>query len=166
MSIFTYLDQLFFGPALLFAAKSRYSLDESIARVRAALVPRWLFGPKPFQAGLCGTVDPGRVHVKMHYAYRRSGVTFFDGAFSTDASGVTLGGQIHVPFYYKLLLLLPIPVVVVDLYAAAERGARLPSWAIIIGTAIFVQVVVVVASRLQRRCDDKAIADALDNALA
>ena len=166
MSIFEYLDQLFFGPALRFAATSRYSLEDSIARVRAALVPRWLFGARPFRNGLCGVVGPDRVHVKMHYAWRRSGVAWFDGAFSTAPSGVTLDGEIHVPLAYKLLLSVPIPVVIIDLVMAAQRGARLPSWAIIVGTALFVQVIVLIASRMQRRCDDKAIADALDSALA
>lgn len=166
MGIFDYLDQLFFGPALRFAAQSRYSLEDSIARVRAALVPRWIFGPRPFQRGLCGTVEPDRVHVKVHYAWRRSGVAWFDGAFSGGPSGATLAGEIHVPLAYKLLLLLPIPLVVFDLVLAAQRGARVPSWTVIIATAIFVQVIVLVASRLQRRCDDRAIADALDSALA
>jgi hypothetical protein len=165
MSIFQYLDQLFFGPALRFAAKSRYSLEDSVERLRSAILPRFAGIARPFKTGLCGVVEPSRVHVKVHYAWRRSGVAWFDGAFLADSSGVTLDGEIHVPLAYKLLLLVPIPVIIVDLVMADQRGAHLPSWTVIIATAIFVQAIILVASRLQRRCDDQAIADALDNAL-
>lgn len=166
MNVFDFLDQFFFGPTLQFVAQSRYSLDESVARLRAALLPRFWRFVLPFRTGLCGSVEPDRVHVKAHQGWRRSGVALFDGAFSSDRTGVTLSGQIHVPLVYKLLLLLPIPVVVVELAWAEQRGARIPSWWIIIATALFVQVIVLVASRLQRSCDNKLIADLLDNALS
>jgi hypothetical protein len=165
MSLLDYLDQLFFGPTLQFVAQSKYSLDESVARLRAALLPRFWRLALPFRTGLCGTVEPDRVHVKAHQGWRRSGVAWFDGTFSADQSGVTLSGQISVPLFYKLLFLLPIPAIVVDLAWAAQRGARIPEWWIIIGTAVFVQAIVVVASRLQRGCDERLIADLLDNAL-
>ena len=166
MSLLEYLDQLFFGPTLQFVAQSRYSLDESVARLRAALLPKFWRLVLPFRTGLCGSVEPDRVHVKAHQGWRRSGVAWFDGAFSTDRSGVTLSGQISVPLLYKLLFLLPIPVVVVELAWAEQRGARIPSWWIIIATALLVQAVVIVASRLQRGCDERLIADLLDNALS
>lgn len=166
VNIFQYLDQLFFGPTLEFVARSKYSLDESVARLRGALLPKVWRLALPFRTGLCGSVEPEHVHVKAHQGWRRSGVAWFDGAFSTDRSGVTLTGQIYVPLLYKILFLLPIPVVVVELAWAAERGARIPAWWIIIATALFVQVIVVVASRLQRGCDEKLIADLLDNALS
>lgn len=166
MSIFEYLDRLFFGPTLEFVARSKYSLDESVARVRAALLPKFWRLVLPFRTGLCGSVEAGRVHVKAHQGWRRSGVAWFDGAFSTDRTGVTLSGQIYVPLFYKMLFLLPIPVIVAELAWAAERGARIPAWWIIFTTALFVQIIVVVASRLQRGCDEKLIADLLDNALS
>ncbi|HET9342969.1 MAG TPA: hypothetical protein VFO25_08660 [Candidatus Eremiobacteraceae bacterium] len=166
MSLLEYLDQLFFGPALQFVAHSKYSLDESVARLRAALLPKFWRLVLPFRTGLCGTVEPDRVHVKAHQGWRRSGVAWFDGAFSTDRSGVTLSGQIAVPLFYKLLFLVPIPIIVVEIAWAAHRGARIPAWWITIATAVFVQVIVVVASRLQRGCDERLIADLLDNALA
>src|SRR5579859_5482156 len=166
MSLLEYLDQLFFGPTLQFVAQSKYSLDESVARLRAALLPRFWRLVLPFRTGLCGTVEPDHVHVKAHQGWRRSGVAWFDGAFSTDRSGVTLSGQISVPLFYKLLFLLPIPVIVVELAWAAQRGARIPAWWITITTALFVQAIVVVASRLQRGCDERLIADLLDNALS
>lgn len=165
MTIFEYLDRLFFGPTLQFVAHSRYSLDDSVARLRAALLPRFLNIVLPFRTGLCGSVAADRVHVKAHQGWRRSGVSWFDGAFSTDRSGVTLSGQIYVPLLYKFLFLLPIPVVVVELAWAEQRGARIPSWWIIIATALFVQAIVLIASRLQRGCDERLIADLLDNAL-
>ncbi|HEY7995120.1 MAG TPA: hypothetical protein VID24_12985 [Candidatus Eremiobacteraceae bacterium] len=166
MSLLEYLDQLFFGPTHQFVAQSKYSLDESVARLRAALLPKFWRLVLPFRTGLCGTVEPDRVHVKAHQGWRRSGVSWFDGAFSTDRSGVILSGQISVPLLYKLLFLLPIPVVVFEIAWAAQRGARIPAWWITIATAIFVQAVVIVASRLQRGCDERLIADLLDNALS
>jgi hypothetical protein len=166
MSLFEYLDQLFFGPALAFVARSKYSLDDSVARLRAALLPKFWRLVLPFRTGLCGSVEPDRVHVKAHQGWRRSGVAWFDGAFSTDRSGVTLSGQIHVPLLYKILFLVPIPVVVAELAWAEQRGARVPAWWITIATALLVQIIVVVASRLQRGCDEKLIADLLDNALS
>jgi len=166
MSVLEYLDQFFFGPTLQFVARSSYSLDESVARLRAALLPRFWRLVLPFRTGLCGSIDPGHVHVKAHQAWRRSGVAWFDGAFSSDRTGVALIGQIYVPLLYKLLLLLPIPVVVIDLAWAEQRGARIPSWWIIIATALFVQAIVLVASRLQRSCDNRLIADLLDSALS
>lgn len=166
LSLVEYFDNLFFGPTLEFVARSKYSLDESVARVRAALLPKFWRLVLPFRTGLCGTVEPDRVHVKAHQGWRRSGVAWFDGAFSTDRSGVTLSGQIAVPLFYKLLFLLPIPVIVVEIAWAAQRGARIPAWWITIATALFVQAIVVLASRLQRGCDEKLIADLLDNALS
>lgn len=166
MSFFQYLDQLFFGRTLQFAAQSRYSLDESVARLRAALLPRFWRLSLPTRTGLCGSVDPDHVHVKAHQRWRRSCIACFDGAFSTDRSGVTLSGQIYVPLASKLLLLLPIPVVVAELAWAEQRGALIPAWWIVIATALFVQAIVLVASRLQRGCDERLLADLLDNALA
>ena len=77
-----------------------------------------------------------------------------------------MSGQIYVPLVSKLLLLLPIPVVVAELAWAEQRGALIPAWWIVIATALFVQAIVLVASRLQRGCDEKLLADLLDNALA
>jgi len=166
MSLFQDLDQLFFGPTLQFVARSKYSLDESVARLRAALLPKFWRLVLPFRTGLCGSVERDYVHVKAHQGWRRSGVAWFDGRFSADRSGVTLRGLIYVPTIYKILFLLPIPVVVVELAWAEQRGARIPAWWIIIATALLVQSLIVVASRLQRGCDEKLIADLLDNALS
>jgi len=76
-----YLDQLFFGPALQVVAHSRYSLDDSVARLRAALLPRFLGLALPFRTGLSGTVGLDGVRVKPHQGWRRSGVAWFDGSF-------------------------------------------------------------------------------------
>jgi hypothetical protein len=160
------LDLLLFGPTVQFAARSRYSLADSVARLRASLLPRWnpLARLRP---GLCGRVKVDDVFARwynpmVHNLIRPA----FAGSFRTENGQVVLRGEIGVSraqkirVFIAMLLFLALPLVALALHVP-ERAAVL--WPMLLPLVALLATVVL---SVVRRCDVKRIADALDNALS
>jgi len=167
MNLLRAISDLIFGETVAFAVTSRYSLDNSIARLRGvtARVPFW----PPLRTGLVGSVQPQRVRLRWHNAWIHSGPKAeFAGAFVQDGQSLALVGTIGVPVVARALVLGLLPVslsAALIFYTEVSTQSAGPlrwlalvfpiSW--LLATMISVQF---------GRGDVQRIADALDGALS
>src|SRR5450432_3864985 len=104
MNIFEYLNNWLFGPTLEFVASSKYSLDDAVLRLRAAVIPRFSLAGI-FQTGLKGTVRSDHVCVRWKRPFSDQSVRpAFSGSFVSTVGGVQLVGRIGVPVIQKVVL--------------------------------------------------------------
>ena len=166
MNIFAYLNDLLFGPTLLFEASSKYSLDDAVDRLRAAVISRFSLA-SIFREGLKGTVRSDRVCLRWKCAWHDNGFgPTFRGTFVSDAGGVRLVGQIGIPTLHRILVIFLTFGPPILLWAYVEAGI-IPTFA---WPAIFLAlpavIIALIVSRAYHQRDSRRIADALDNALS
>jgi hypothetical protein len=168
MNIFEYLDNLLFGPTLQFVASTKYSLDNAVQRLRAAVIPRFSLAGI-FRAGLKGTVRPKWVCLRWKKPWSDNGFRpMFHGSFVSDARGVLLVGQIGVPVWQKAASGLLIPIATVAYWIFWQDRLILPILvSVAMSTALVVGFILqFIVLRVFHRNDYQLIADALDNALS
>lgn len=97
------VDDLLFGPAVEFAATTRYSLDDSIARLASVTMPRFQLTPR-FHQGLFGEVNADRVAVAWHNIWLHDQLQpWFVGRFIGAGHGVELRGTIGMQPLARIL---------------------------------------------------------------
>ena len=169
MNLFAYLDNLLFGPTLQFEATTKYSLEDAVQRLRAAVIPRFSLAGI-FRTGLKGTVRADHVCVRWKDSWSRNTLRpSFLGEFVLESGGVRLLGQIGIRIWQKapLLAFIPVEICVWIVMTHISQEAFMPQFVrpFFFAAIAFFFIAQFLILRAFRR-DYQLIADALDNALS
>ena len=167
-----YVDQLLFGPTVVFEKRSAYGVEETLERLDAARLSIWqqYFG---FSTGLIGSVSSDRIRLGWRNPLTGHGLQpFFQGSIRLENGGVTVVGLIGVPLYVKAFLILP-PLFIIGsillhftLSSPEGLGMPLPYFWLIVSALLIAGSLLTFLSRILKAGDYEKIANAIDTALS
>ena len=166
MNIFEFLDTLLFGPTLYYEIVSRYSLEDSLSRLKAAIKPWYCIAPF-FESGLFGSVRQDTICLGWDDRWMGKGIVRFRGSLTTAGSGVRLAGAIAVPAAIKIfmaLFLVAGPLLffgLIPIIPTVPLPLRLA-----LSLPLISPIVIVIMTKAVNRNGGRSIADRLDSILS